>query len=59
MQLQLAPSYKAIAFALLRNDVRLHSLGFEAGESDWYGVLKREELTRRANGIGFTIDLFR
>lgn len=57
-QLGLAPSYKAIACALLRNDMNLVSLGFGAPQSEWYGVLKREELRERAGGVGFTLELF-
>ena len=42
----LAPSYKAIAIALLKNDMQLRALGFCSKKSDWYGVLKREELKK-------------
>jgi predicted phosphoadenosine phosphosulfate sulfurtransferase len=42
----LAPSYKAIAIALLKNDMHLRVLGFSSRKSDWYGVLKREELKK-------------
>ena len=47
MQLQLAPSYKAIALAILKNDVSLGSLGFTGTPSAWYGELKRIELEDR------------
>jgi predicted phosphoadenosine phosphosulfate sulfurtransferase len=40
----LAPSYRQLALALLRNDLRLHTLGFAAPSSDWYWALKRIEL---------------
>lgn len=40
----LAPSYKAIAIALLKNDTRLASLGMEAFTSKWYSPLKAIEL---------------
>lgn len=40
----LAPSYKAIAIALLKNDMQLTELGFQSPRSEWYGVLKRKEL---------------
>ena len=42
----IAPSYKAIAIALLKNDMNLTALGFSSRQSDWYGVLKREELKK-------------
>lgn len=58
MQLGLAPSYKAIAIALLKNDVTLQSLGFEGAKSDWYGYFKRIEIEARTNGIGYTRSLF-
>lgn len=47
MQLGLAPSYKAIAIALLRNDLHLTALGFSAPVSNWYGILKRIEIEKR------------
>lgn len=42
----LAPSWKAIAIALLKNDMQMTSLGFTAKQSAWYGVLKRIELKK-------------
>lgn len=45
----LAPSYKAIAIALLNNDMQLRSLGFEGKHSKWYDVLKRIEIEARPN----------
>lgn len=39
----LAPSYKAICFAILKNDMPLKSLGFIPKRSDYYGMLKRME----------------
>lgn len=47
MHRNLAPSYRAIAVAILRNDVSCHSLGFTPKPSPWYGVLKRLELMDR------------
>ena len=47
MQQQLAPSYQAIAHAILKNDHGLTSLGFTAPVSKWYGILKRIELDER------------
>ena len=38
-----APSYKAIALAILNNDMSLRSLGFTGKHSDWYQVLKEEK----------------
>lgn len=44
---QLAPSFKAIAIAILKNDHALTTLGYSAPQSHWYGVLKRIELEER------------
>jgi predicted phosphoadenosine phosphosulfate sulfurtransferase len=44
----LAPSYKAVAFAILRNDTSCRSLGFIAEPSPWYLALKRVEREERA-----------
>ena len=38
-----APSYKAIAMAILRNDLALTSLGFSGPHSEWHDVLKEEK----------------
>ena len=43
----LAPSYKAVAVALLQNDLHLTSLGFTAPYSKWYGAIKRIEIAAR------------
>lgn len=41
----LAPSYKAIALAILKNDHSLESLGFQNKfKSDYYDLLKKIEL---------------
>lgn len=46
--LNLAPSYRAIALCILRNDHTLKGLGFSPpGESDWYHVFKKIELSER------------
>ena len=58
MRLNLAPSYKSIAYAILKNDVNLLTLGFSPTASDWYSFLKREELFGKAQGKGFTMPLF-
>lgn len=47
MRENLAPSYKAIAIAILKNDHNLKSLGFEPTKSKWYGILKRIEIENR------------
>ena len=44
---RLAPSYKAICLALLRNDNQLQTLGFTAPVSQWYSVIKRKEISQR------------
>jgi|GEM_PF-1416502 len=49
-QMGLAPSWKAIAIAILKNDHSMKSLGFEAGYSPWYSELKRIELAARPGG---------
>jgi predicted phosphoadenosine phosphosulfate sulfurtransferase len=47
MRERLAPSYKAICFALLNNDHALEALGFVAPVSSWYSTLKAIELSAR------------
>lgn len=39
------PSYKAIAMAILKNDISI--LGFERPKSRWYSVLKKIEIEAR------------
>jgi len=53
----LAPSYKAIAVAILTSDHYLRSLGYSAPSSPWYYELKRSEIKQRA--ISFQLDLFK
>lgn len=43
----LAPSYKKIALAILRNDYPLVSLGFSPPKSEVYNSIKREEIAQR------------
>ena len=43
----LAPSYKAICIALLKNDHSLTTLGFAAPRSIYYDILKRIEIEGR------------
>ena len=47
MRANLAPSYKAVALAILQNDMGLFSLGFPVPSSRWYVELKREEIEAR------------
>ena len=46
-----APSWEAIAIAILSNDVGLLTLGFPAPYSDYYTMLKRDEFARRGDGL--------
>jgi len=41
MRENLAPSWKAVAFALLKNDVLLTTLGFSQKRPQWYARLKQ------------------
>lgn len=50
MHLRLAPSYKAIAIAILKNDASCKSLGFTAKVSLYYSALKRIEIEARNGG---------
>ena len=47
MEDNLAPSYKAIAIAILKNDHHMTALGFSAPHSVWYDALKRIEIQAR------------
>ena len=51
MKLGLAPSYKAIALAILKNDNNFESLGFTAPVSRWYSAIKRVEIEQRENKV--------
>ena len=51
MQKNLAPSYKAIALAILSNDINLHSLGF-SDNTPWYSAIKRHEISLRGSDHG-------
>jgi predicted phosphoadenosine phosphosulfate sulfurtransferase len=59
MRLNLAPSWKAIAIAILKNDLQFLSLGYPPKKSEWYSALKREEIEHRDEGRGHTLSLFR
>jgi len=37
------PSYKAVAMAILNNDLPLYALGFHPHVSHWYRVIKTEK----------------
>lgn len=47
LNLNIAPSYKAIAMCLLKNDVNLHGLGFTPIRSKYYDAIKRVEISMR------------
>jgi len=44
----MAPSWKRIAIALLKNDMQMVALGYTPKASEWYGVLKRIEFEKPA-----------
>lgn len=44
---RLAPSWKAIAVCLLKNDMHLTGLGFAGFHSEYYDAIKRDEISRR------------
>ena len=46
-----APSYKAIAIAILKNDDHLTSLGFAAPQSSWYSVLKMQQKNKESSQL--------
>jgi len=47
MRLNLAPSHKAIALAVLKNDHALSSLGYSQPVSPWYSAIKKVEISKR------------
>jgi len=47
MNLNLAPSYKAIAIAIMKNDHSMKSLGFTPKKSHIYSALKKIEIEGR------------
>lgn len=51
MRLCLAPSYQAIALAILNNDHALQSLGFSPPYSHWYNEIKRVEIQARTSQV--------
>jgi predicted phosphoadenosine phosphosulfate sulfurtransferase len=46
MEENLAPSYRQIAIAILKNDHAMESLGFTPKMSPWYMAIKRLEKSR-------------
>jgi predicted phosphoadenosine phosphosulfate sulfurtransferase len=46
-----APSYRAIAIAILSNDHSMQSLGFTPKKSEYYNALKRIELKERGENV--------
>lgn len=58
MRLNLAPSWKAIAIAILQNDLQFTSLGFSTTHSKWYDALKKIEIDARNDGLGRNMELF-
>lgn len=55
MQSMRAPSYKAIAIAILKNDLQLRALGFGDDE----GILAKELREKRKRETSAQINLFR
>jgi hypothetical protein len=47
MLLNLAPSWKAVSIALLKNDICLYSLGFSVKKTEYYNMLKKIEIGQR------------
>lgn len=54
----LAPSYRALCIAILKNDHGLLSLGGIPKESKWYGALKRIEIAARTREPERQMDMF-
>ena len=48
-QYNLAPSYKAICFAILKNDLAFISLGYSKPYSEIYNSIKKAEIENRKN----------
>jgi len=44
-----APSYKALAISILKNDLLLKSIGFDGKESKWYSALKDKKRREESN----------
>jgi predicted phosphoadenosine phosphosulfate sulfurtransferase len=48
---KLAPSYRQICIAILKNDFNLKSLGYEPMPSKYYDIFKKIELSKRGKPI--------
>ena len=53
-----APSWKAIAICLLKNDLHLHGIGFNKPKSEYYNILKRKELLEKGKIKEYQTKLF-
>lgn len=53
----LAPSYRQICIAILKNDYTLKTLGFNGKKSKYYDAYKRIELIKRGKIIQLKLDL--
>lgn len=53
----LAPSYRQICIAILKNDYTLKTLGYSGKKSKYYDVYKKIELTNRGKIIQLKLDL--
>lgn len=47
----LAPSWRAIAVCLLKNDMNMTGLGFSSFHSEYYDALKQQEIAQRPGAI--------
>lgn len=56
MKQGLAPSYKAICQAILKNDMNMESLGFTPKPSAWYSAIKKVEIEQRDKTPKDTLD---
>ena len=49
MELNKAPSYKSLVFAILKNDFALKTLGYANPFSECYHEIKKQEIAQRQN----------
>ncbi len=60
MQSSRAPSYKAIALAILRNDLQMYSLGFSTPSYErQLEIVERARLLTGAQSLNSQLDLFK